>query len=136
MPSIDRLCEDLRRCGPEELEKLELLLAAQGLALLREPRSARQTSRTLSSGSIVLEKRPPKALIWVCIDTGGDCAALLGAIHDRGAFFVVKAKQTANLRGVAMQTKRWHTVDVDADGKPPRQVAQLDFQRADWPSTA
>jgi hypothetical protein len=74
-----------------------------------------------------------KALITVRIDAGGDCAALLGAIHQRKAFFVVKAKQTANLLGAAMQVKHWHTVDLDADGKPSRQAALLDFQREDWP---
>ncbi len=75
----------------------------------------------------------PKAMITVRIDAGGDCAALLGAIHRRGAFFVVKAKQTANLLGVAMQVKRWHTLDVDAAGEPSRQAAEIDFQREDWP---
>lgn len=80
------------------------------------------------------EAAGPKALITVRIDAGGDCAALLGAIHGRKAFFVVKAKQTPNLLGSAMQENRWHTVDVDADGKPSRQAAQMDFQREDWPS--
>lgn len=75
----------------------------------------------------------PKAMITVRIDAGGDCAALLNAIHARGAFFVVKAKQTANLLGAAMQVKRWHTLDVDASGNPSRQAAEIDFQREDWP---
>ena len=79
------------------------------------------------------EAAGPKALITVRIDAGGDCAALLGAIHGRRALFVVKAKQTPNLLGAAMQQTDWHTVDIDADGKPSRQAAQLDFQREDWP---
>src|SRR5688572_31744237 len=33
-----------------------------------------------------------------------------------------------------MQVNHWHTVDIDADGKPSRQAAQIDFQREDWPS--
>jgi hypothetical protein len=74
-----------------------------------------------------------KALIMVRIDAGGDCTALLGAIHERKALFVVKAKQTPNLLGAAMQQTRWRTVDVDADEKPSRQAAELDFQREDWP---
>jgi hypothetical protein len=74
------------------------------------------------------------AVITVRIDAGGDCAALLSAIHRRKCFFVVKAKQTPNLLGAAMQTTRWHTVDIDADGKPSRQAAEIDFQRDDWPS--
>ena len=47
------------------------------------------------------EAAGPRALIMVRIDAGGDCAALLGAIHRR--LFVVKAKQTPNLLGAAMQ---------------------------------
>ena len=79
------------------------------------------------------EAAGPKALVTVRIDAGGDCAALLGAIHGRRALFVVKAKQTPNLLGAAMQQTDWSTVDVDADGRPSRQAAQLDFQREDWP---
>lgn len=194
VPSIDTLYDDLRRFGPEELEGLELLLAEQGLALVRErklkeftididttvtplfghqegavpgsnPRYHGRPSHhpilariadtdtvfgaRLRSGDTALGEADvedveqwldrargaaPEALIRVRIDAGGDCAALLGAIDNRGALFVVKAKQTANLLGVAMQVKHWHTVDVDADGKPSRQVAQLAFQREDWPA--
>ena len=47
--------------------------------------------------------------------------------------FVVKAKQTINLLCAAMQVERWHTIDTDANGKPSRQAAQIDFQREDWP---
>lgn len=74
------------------------------------------------------------AVITARIDAGGDCAALLGAINDRKCLFVVKAKQTPNLLGAAMQTTRWQTVDRDADGNPSRQAAEIDFQRDDWPS--
>lgn len=74
------------------------------------------------------------AVITARIDAGGDCAALLGAINDRKCLFVVKAKQTPNLLGAAMQTTRWQTVDRDADGHPSRQAAEIDFQRDDWPS--
>jgi hypothetical protein len=74
------------------------------------------------------------AVITTRIDAGGDCAALLAAINGRKCFFVVKAKQTPNLLGAAMQTTRWQTVDRDADGNPSRQAAEIDFQRDDWPS--
>ena len=73
------------------------------------------------------------AVITVRIDAGGDCAALLAAVHGRKDLFVVKAKQTPNLLGAAMQMTSWHTVDFDADGVPSRQAAELDFQREDWP---
>jgi hypothetical protein len=79
------------------------------------------------------EAAGPDAVVTVRIDAGGDCCALLNAVHERGAFVVVKAKQTPNLLGAAMQVQRWHTVDVDADGKPSRQAAVIDFQREDWP---
>ena len=68
-----------------------------------------------------------EAVITVRIDAGGDCCALLNAVHERGAFIVVKAKQTPNLLGAAMQVKRWHTVDIDADGKPSRQAAVIAY---------
>lgn len=194
VPSVDTLYDDLRRFGPEELERLELLVAEQGLALLRERRLERVTididttvmplfgsqegalpgnnpryhgrpshhpilariaetdtvlGARLRPGNTALgemdvedveqwldrvrEAAEPNALITVRMDAGGDCAALLAAIHNRGALFVVKAKQTINLLCAAMQVDRWHTIDTDANGKPSRQVAQIDFQREDWP---
>lgn len=194
VPSVDTLYDDLRRFGPDEVQKLEAMMAEQGLRLLRERRPERVTvdvdttvtplfghqegavpgsnpryhgrpshhpilARVAETDTVVgarlrpgdtalgdadaedveqwldnvREAAGPKAMLTVRIDAGGDCAALLGAIHDRGAFFVVKAKQTGNLLGAAMQVKRWHTVDVDASGKPSRQAAEIDFQREDWP---
>jgi hypothetical protein len=194
VPSVDTLYDDLRRFGPDEVQKLEAIMAEQGLRLLRERRPERVTidvdttvtplfghqegavpgsnpryhgrpshhpilARVAETDTVigarlrpgdtalgdadaedikqwldnVLEAAGKKALITVRIDAGGDCAALLGAIHGRGAFFVVKAKQTANLLGAAMQVKRWHTVDFDAAGQPSRQAAEIDFQRDDWP---
>lgn len=76
----------------------------------------------------------PDAIITARIDAGGDCAALLSAINGRQCLFVVKAKQTPNLLAAAMQTTCWQTVDIDADGKPSRQAAEIDFHRNDWPS--
>jgi hypothetical protein len=75
----------------------------------------------------------PRTLITTRIDAGGDCAALLRAIDDRGAWFLVKMKQTPNLVGAVWATKRWITVDRDAFGEPTRQVAEIEFERADWP---
>lgn len=194
VPSIDTLYDDLRRFGPSELEQLEVIVARQGLELLRRRRPERVTididttvtplfghqegalpgsnpryhgrpsyhpilARIAETDTVVGARLRPgdtalgtadcedvetwidrtreaagaKALITVRVDAGGDCAALLDAIHERGAFFVVKAKQTANLLGAAMQVKRWHTVDVDASGQPSRQAAEIEFQRDDWP---
>lgn len=75
----------------------------------------------------------PNALVKARIDAGGDCAAILMAIHDKQALFVAKMKQTANLLGAAMVAADWTTVEVDADGNPTREVAVLDFERDDWP---
>ena len=75
----------------------------------------------------------PAALITMRIDAGGDCASLLRAIDDKGAWFLVKMKQTPNLVGAVWATKRWTTVDRDALGKPTRQVAEIDFERDGWP---
>ena len=75
----------------------------------------------------------PQALITMRIDAGGDCASLLGAIDNKGAWFLVKMKQTANLVGAVWATKRWITVDRDALGEPTRQVAEIDFEREGWP---
>ncbi len=75
----------------------------------------------------------PATLITMRIDAGGDCAALLRAIDAKGAWFLVKMKQTPNLVGAVWATKRWVTVEHDALGKPTRQVAEIDFERDDWP---
>jgi hypothetical protein len=75
----------------------------------------------------------PSTLITMRIDAGGDCAPLLRAIDARGAWFLVKMKQTPNLVGAVWATKRWTTVDRDALGKPTRQVAEIDFERDGWP---
>jgi hypothetical protein len=73
------------------------------------------------------------ALITVRIDAGGDCAAILRAIDDKGAWFLVKMKQTPNLIGAVWAASRWTTVDRDAMGEPTRQVAEIDFAREGWP---
>jgi len=75
----------------------------------------------------------PSALITMRIDAGGDCAALLRSIDDKGAWFLVKMKQTPNLVGTVWATQRWVTVERDALGEPTRQVAEIDFEREDWP---
>ena len=75
----------------------------------------------------------PAALVTMRIDAGGDCASLLRAIDDKGAWFLVKMKQTPNLVGAVWATKRWITVERDALGKPTRQVAEIDFERDGWP---
>jgi hypothetical protein len=75
----------------------------------------------------------PATLITMRIDAGGDCAPLLRAIDDKGAWFLVKMKQTPNLVGAVWATQRWITVERDALGNPTRQVAEIDFEREGWP---
>jgi hypothetical protein len=66
------------------------------------------------------------------IDAGGDCAAIYGAAHDRGARFIGKAKLSADLCGVIQNTTKWTTVDRDAFEKPVSQVAEIAFARSSW----
>lgn len=77
----------------------------------------------------------PHARIYVRIDAAGDCTEILGAIADRGAFFLVKARLSRDLVGAIASKQRWHTVDRDAFGEPTRQVAEIDFQRNEWLKT-
>lgn len=81
-----------------------------------------------------LHEAAPSAIVTVRIDAGGDCAALMKAVDDSRAYFVVKAKLTANLvSAVLWKNTTWRTVDRDAFGNPTRQVAEIAFERADWP---
>lgn len=80
-----------------------------------------------------LHAAAPQAVVTVRIDAGGDCAALLSAVDQSKAYFVVKAKQTPNLVSAVFATTRWRTTDRDAFGEPTRQVAVIDFERGDWP---
>ena len=66
------------------------------------------------------------------IDAGGDCAAIYGAAHERGARFIGKAKLSADLCGVIQNTTKWTTVDRDAFEKPVSQVAEIAFARSSW----
>lgn len=81
-----------------------------------------------------LHDASPDAIVTVRIDAGGDCAALLGAIDESKAYFLVKAKLTPNLvSAVLWKSTAWHTVDHDAFNRPTRQVAEIAFERNDWP---
>jgi hypothetical protein len=71
--------------------------------------------------------------LTVRIDAGGDCAAILRAVDGKGAWFLVKMKQTPNLVGAVWATKSWKTIDTDAFGQPTRQVAEIAFEREGWP---
>jgi hypothetical protein len=72
------------------------------------------------------------AVFTVRMDAGADCTDILREIEDAGAFFIVKLRLTAELLGAIQCTTRWRTVDVDADGKPTRQVAVVQFRRDGW----
>lgn len=81
-----------------------------------------------------LHEAAPKAVVTVRIDAGGDCAALMNAIDESHAYFLVKAKQTPNLvSAVLWKAPAWKTVDRDAFDRPTRQVAEIPFEREDWP---
>lgn len=70
--------------------------------------------------------------VTVRIDAGGDCARILGALHESQARFIVKAKLSPDLCRVITLARTWKTVDWDADGRPSRQVLEVDFSREDW----
>jgi hypothetical protein len=76
----------------------------------------------------------PKTVIRVRIDAAGDCTAVMRAINEERAHFLIKAKTTSDLCTAIYRVPRgcWRTVDVDADGKPTRQVAEVDFARGEW----
>jgi DDE family transposase len=73
-------------------------------------------------------------LIRLRMDAAGDCTKLMRTIDAHKAHFIIKAKTTADLCTAIYRVPRgcWHTVDVDADGKPSRQVADVDFARGEW----
>lgn len=66
------------------------------------------------------------------IDSAGDCAEVLRTLHDVKTFYVIKAKLSRDLLGALSLVTQWSTKDVDADNKPIRQVAELDFCRDTW----
>jgi hypothetical protein len=78
------------------------------------------------------EAAGPDALIYARIDAAGDCAEVMSAIDKRGSFFLIKARMEACLMGAIAACEEWKTVDVDADGRPLRQVAEIDFVREGW----
>jgi hypothetical protein len=72
------------------------------------------------------------ASLCVRIDSAGDCAETLHALHEAQSFYVIKARITPDLYGMIAHATNWKTVDVDADERPIRQVAEIDFCRAIW----
>lgn len=74
----------------------------------------------------------PDCLMYVRIDAAGDCTDVMSSIDRKGAFFLTKAKMTSDLCSIVAMTTRWRTVDRDADGRPMRQVAIIDFARKEW----
>lgn len=73
-----------------------------------------------------------KRMLVARIDAGGDCAEILEAIHQQHAFFIAKARCTRDICNEVTVADNWRTVDIDADGKPSRQVAEISFQRDAW----
>lgn len=73
-----------------------------------------------------------KATLTVRMDAGADCSQILREIDAAGAFFNVKLKLSPDLVGAIVFAEDWRTVEVDADGNPLRQVAEISFQRQGW----
>jgi len=74
----------------------------------------------------------PDCLMYVRIDGAADCADVMSAIDHKGCFFLTKARMTPDLCGAVATASHWTTVDRDADGRPLRQVAIIDFARSEW----
>ena len=75
---------------------------------------------------------PSGSMVVARIDSGADCAEILSALDDSGAYFIVKAHLTPDLCGALLQVSEWKTVEEDADGEPLIQVCELEFQRTTW----
>ena len=80
------------------------------------------------------EATGPDTVIRVRIDSAGDCTTVMRTINGRKAHFLVKAKTSEDLCMAMYRVPPgcWKTVDVDADGKPTRQVAEVNFARREW----
>jgi hypothetical protein len=198
VPSLDTPYRDVRRFDAPEIDALEALMAAQGVALLgRRLRGSKvhvdidttveplfgdaiegaepgynpqyhgrpsyhpvviRVAETDTAVGAVLrpgnttfgaaeipaivkaidrtrEAAGPDALLYARIDAAGDCTEVMSAIDQRGSFFLIKAKMDPHLMGAISACKKWRTVDWDADGRPSRQVAEIDFAREGWTST-
>jgi hypothetical protein len=70
--------------------------------------------------------------LCVRIDSAGDCAEVLSALHEEQVYYVIKARLTPDLYGLVNLATKWKTVDIDAEKRPIRQVAVLEFSRATW----
>lgn len=79
-------------------------------------------------------KRALRPNVELCarIDSGADCAEILAGLDAEHVFYLVKARVTADLYKALCLEKSWRTVDRDAENRPSRQVAELDFRRATW----
>ncbi len=75
-----------------------------------------------------------KTLIRARIDSAGDCTRVMRTIAEKHAYFLVKARTTPDLCTAIFRVPNgsWCTTDVDADGKPTRQVAEVIFERDEW----
>jgi Transposase DDE domain group 1 len=70
--------------------------------------------------------------LCVRIDSAGDCAEVLHALHEAQAFYVIKGRVTQDLYNAILAVKCWKTVDIDAEKQPIRQIAEVDFSRGTW----
>jgi hypothetical protein len=74
----------------------------------------------------------PDCDLRVRMDAAGDCTELLRCLEQSGVHYIIKARLTADLLGALSHQSSWRTVDVDAEGKPSRQVATATFAREPW----
>jgi hypothetical protein len=81
------------------------------------------------------EAAGPEALLYARIDAAGDCTEVMSAVDQHRSFFLIKARMEPHMMGAVAACKEWKTVDWDADGRPLRQVAEIEFAREEWTKT-
>jgi hypothetical protein len=74
----------------------------------------------------------PSRLLYVRIDAAGDCTEVMSAIHAKGSLYITRPRLTPDLLGAIWAHTKWRTVDRDADNRPIRQVATIEFAREEW----
>jgi hypothetical protein len=74
----------------------------------------------------------PNRLMYVRIDAAGDCTEVMSSVNAKGCLFITRPRLTRDLLGSIWAHTKWRTVDRDADGRPIRQVATVDFARKEW----
>jgi hypothetical protein len=72
------------------------------------------------------------AVLTVRMAPGADCTEVCAPSTAPARSSSSNSSSCPSCSGAMLTTTQWRTVDVDADGKPLRQVAELSFRRDGW----